>query len=335
VSASPLSSPRRRRVSVLVAALAAALTRAGPSRAADETVQISCPDLTPEQTAEIESRIRASLLTTEVTAAVAVVCRSDNADVRVDRPPESVVVSARTSAASFRDDVLRAVEQALEELRQRQAAALPAAPSIDAAAAEPEPEPPVAASPAAPLAPVAPRPRPPVVSGSPAGAPPPARAWTELSAAFTAEAWDDRAALGGALGVAQSTPTLYYGLQAAVLRPPSQASGFTVLEAHASAQLSLQPRFTAGVRLTLGLGPSVLFVEPRGNLTAKTSTARTSLFAAAHVSRAFWLGHWALVPDFGVRLFTGERGVSVDGRQQLVLGTFALQASAGVAYRVE
>jgi hypothetical protein len=319
---------------VLVAAALTALTHAGPGRAADEAVQISCPDLTPEQTAEIESRIRASLLTTEVTAAVTVVCRSDSADVRVDRPPESVVVNAPTSVAGFRDDVLRAVEQALEELRRRQAAAVPGAPSTDVARAEPEP--PAPASSAPPPAAIAPRPDPPVAPRPLVAAPPPpARAWTELSGAFTAEAWDDRAALGGALGVARSTPTLYYGLQAAVLRPASHASGFTVLEAHASAQLGVQPRFAGGIRLTLGVGPSVLFVEPQGNLTALTSTAKASLFVAAHLSRAFWLGDWALVPDLGVRLFTGERGVSVDGQQQLVLGGFALQASAGIAYRVE
>jgi hypothetical protein len=160
-------------------------------------------------------------------------------------------------------------------------------------------------------------------------------AWTEISGAFVTEAWRDQAVLGGTLAVRRSTPALWYGLQGAVLRPAWQAPDFNAVEAHASAQLSLQPRFSAGIRLTLGLGPSVLFVEPQGQLTSRTGNAKTSLFAAAHLSRAFWLGNWAILPDVGVRLFTGERGVRVDGREQLVLGGFALQASAGLAYRVE
>jgi hypothetical protein len=88
----------------------------------------------------------------------------------------------------------------------------------------------------------------------------------------------------------------------------------------------------AGVRLALALGPSALFVQPHGELTPASSTARVSLFAAVQVSRAIWLGRFGLLPQLGLRLFSSERGVRIDRQRQLVLGGLTPHVSLGLAY---
>lgn len=336
MSASLLSSPCRRHQSwLLLAGLSASLASAHSAQAADNGVQIDCPELTGEQAAEIESRVRASLLTTDVEATVAITCRASSADVRVQRAPESVVVSTPTSPAGFRDDVLRAVEQALDELMRRQARAKETSahdtPAEPAASAGTTPEPTPLPVPAEPEARPSPAPAPPRSAPSPA---PNERAWTEVFGALVGESWPDRAALGGALGVARSTGGLWFALRASVLRP-STAGTFSAVEAQLAAELGVQPDFAAGVRLALALGPSVLFVQPQRDLATNTGTAKASPFAAVHVSRPIWLGRLALLPDVGVRLFAVERGVSVDGEEQLLLNGFVPHLSLGVAYRFD
>lgn len=335
MSASHLSSPcRRRQRLLLLAALGAGLVSAPPARAADSAVQIDCPALTGEQAAEIESRVRASLLTTEGEVTVAITCHSGSANVLVTRALESIVITVTTAPTSFRDDVLRAVEQALDELTRREARAKEA--SANPPPAEPAPS-------ASALPEPAPLPVPPVPLARPAPAPlrpaptrtPKQPAWTEVFGGLVAESWPDRVVLGGALGVARSTRNLWYGLCATVLRPATQAATFSAVEAQLAAQLGVQPDFAAGVRLWLALGPSVLFVQPKGELTPSGGTARTSLFAAVHVSRPFWFGRFALLPDVGLRLFADERGVSVDDQEQLLLSGFVPQLSLSVAYRID
>lgn len=330
MSASPLSPARRRQACLLLAGLAAASAR--PARAADDAVRIACTELTVEQAAEIESRVRASLLTSEGEAAVVITCGSSSADVRVDRASDSVVIATPTSPASLRDDLLRAVEQALEELRQRQAhwneidanRAAPALTPAPIASAEPPPPPPPAPNP---------RPvTPPTLTPASATNEP---ASIEILGAFVLESWPDHGALGGALGVARRTRALWYGLRAAALRPSLSAASFDAVEAHVAAEVGVQPDFAAGVRLSLALGPSLLFVQPKADLTPRRGTTKASLFAALHVSRAIWLGRFALLPQLGLRLFANDRGVNVDAQPQLVLGGLAPQLSMGVVYRID
>jgi hypothetical protein len=296
-------------------------------------VQIDCSELTTEQAAEIESRVRASLLTTEGDASVAIACRSDGADVRVERGPESVVVTALATPAGFRDDVLRAVEQALEQLLRRQARPPQASSEGDAHDGTPAP---LASPEPTPLPATAPSARPITTAPPPdRKQAPQARRWTEISSAFVGESWSERPALGGSLGAARNARSLWYGLRIAALRPVTQAPSFSAVEAQVAAELGVQPDFAAGVRFSLALGPSVLFVQPQGGFTSRSGNAKTSLFAAIYLSRPIWLGRWALLPDLGVRLFARERGVNVDTEQQLALAGFAPQLSLGVAYRID
>ena len=297
--------------------------------AADDSVQIACPELTTERAAELESRLRANLLTSEPAVRVLVTCQPAKTELRVASTTDEIAVDVQSSSVdTFRDDVLRAVEDARLLLAQRQASATAR---------------PAEALPSQPAAP-APPPYPPATVAPPPPAPVPAkvaeplameRSWTELFGQLLGESWGPPVAWGGRLGIARSTPVVWYGLRTAVLRSAAQSSDFSTTEWHASAELGLQPAIAAGVRVALGLGPSVLFVAPHGGLTARAKTATSALFVEAHVSRPFWFGHWALLPELGVRFFTRERGVRIDAEERLDLRGFVPQLSFGVAYRAE
>jgi hypothetical protein len=290
-------------------------------------VQIACPELTTERAAELESRLRANLLTSEPAVRVLVTCQPAKTEVRVASATDDVAVDVQLSSVdTFRDDVLRAVEDARLLLARRHTNAdpeptVPAPEPIPVAPAAPAPTPPASTPPAPPA-------RPPIAKPLAA-----ARSWTELFGQLLGEAWGPSIALGGALGIARSTPVLWYGLRTAMLRSTAQSSDFIASEWQASAELGFQPAVAAGARVMLGLGPSVLFVTPRGSLTARTRTAASALFIDAHVSRPFWFGHWALLPELGVHFFTRERGVRIDTKEHLHLGGFVPQLGVGVAYR--
>ncbi len=314
--------------------LSAALASVRPAHAADDAVRIACPDQTTERAAELESRVRANLLTAELSATVLISCRPEHTEVRVDAASESVTVQLpTTSVDAFRDDVLRGVEEALQELLRRRARTNGAPHATEAGSTptstELSPTPQPASS------------RPPVVAPVPgAPAPPAARstnepAWTELSGAALGEVWAGRTALGGALGVARNTGPIWYGVRVAVLRPTAASADFDATEFHAAAELGVQPHFAAGVRVSLGVGPSVLFVAPHGSLTAPTGTAKSSLFLEAHLSRSFWFGRFSLLPHVGVRLFAGPRGIRIDNHERLALRGLVPALSLGLAYRFD
>ena len=95
------------------------------------------------------------------------------------------------------------------------------------------------------------------------------------------------------------------------------------------------PHFAAGARLALGVGPSVLLVAPDAGVTPQESTSVSALFFEAHLSRPFWFGRLALLPDLGARFFTRVRGVRIDAREQLVLRGLTPELGLGLAYRVD
>lgn len=320
---------------MVAAALSATLTVAWPAHAADDAVRIECPDLTIERAAELESRVRANLLTAEPAATVTITCGPERADVRVAAATEAVTVHVPLGARdSFRDDVLRGVEEALQELA-RHPAQPQAGPEANANSPEPEPATVAPAEPPPPIAapasvqpfaaqPVAARSQPPPVR----------RPWTEIRASGLGELWRDRVAIGGALGVGYATPSVWLAARTAVLRPAASSADYGATEWHASVELGLQPAFAAGFRASIGLGPSLLFVDPRG-LTAINSTMTSALFFALHVERPFWLGRFAVLPDVGVRLFPSESGVRIDTNERLKLSGLLPVFNLGVAYRVE
>jgi hypothetical protein len=293
-------------------------------------VLVDCPQLSREQAAEIESRVRASLLTAEVSAAVVVTCESDGAEVRASTDQESVSRHVTAVPQALRDEVLRAVDELLEQLRHR-----------PQALAESPPAPPTPADATATAVPAAPAPAPAAPAPSrakPAPATPPVVAAaresvsTEPFASVAGEAWPSRLAAGLFLGVRRGSAALWYGVRAGAFQPFSADSAFGVTELSLAAQVELEPHFSRGVRLGLAGGPSWLWVSPRDPIVARSSGGKTALFFDAELSRPLWLGRFALVPAVGVRWFTAKRGVKLDGDERFELRGFVPRVAVGLAY---
>jgi hypothetical protein len=156
---------------------------------------------------------------------------------------------------------------------------------------------------------------------------------SEISATALGELWSDRAALGGGIRAALAQRSgAEVSVRAGAFHPVGLA-GFNANEAHFVVEGTLEPRFAQGLRLSLGIGASLLFVNPEPALSAPKGTTRAALRAEAQLGRAFRWGWLQLLPSVGVHFFGEERGVRIDGREQLTLVGFGPQVALALGYR--
>ncbi len=291
-----------------------------PSRAATDgagSVVVACPDLPEATAAELEARARASLLTSDIAAAAAISCMGEGAIVQVDAGDDSVTIRLRVPAATLREEVLRALDRALADLRTR----VP----TEAVAAPPAPR----------TAPVAPVPRldPASVETPPPSSTPrlsrPVTVDAEVGAHALGESWGDGLALGGGLRTAvRFDATWSCGIRAGALHA-LRLDEATVIEAHAVLEAAVTARSLAGLRFGLGVGPSLLFASPKSGFVAPGATLQSAVRVEAQVGRPFrWRGV-ELTPWVGARAFTAERGVRVAEQARLIAG--GLQPQLGLA----
>jgi len=326
------STPTRRtavRRLLVFLAFFGALCRALPASAADANVRVDCPELTPEQTAEVESRARASLLTADLNATASILCREGAAQVRVEGAGGAATVQLHTTAEGFRDELLRALDEALRQLfRAREEKPLEPGTA-------PEPPSPPAEHGSTPE----PSERPAVTPGqahtqAQTQTPPqPIPAFDEAEVAVSGERWPGRWALGAALSVARTRGWMSLGLRIGVVRPLKQRAEFGATEVAGALEFSTTPRPLGGARLTLGVGPSVLLIAPRADFVARFGTAKSAVFVEAELSRRFSIGRMSLIPALGVRIFGAPRGVHVGSHPVDVLGGAVPYLLMGAAYR--
>lgn len=60
-----------------------------------------------------------------------------------------------------------------------------------------------------------------------------------------------------------------------------------------------------------------------------------SQITAWRLSRPFWFGKLALLPELGLKGFLGERGVRLDAREQLVISPLVPTFGLGIDYRFD
>lgn len=313
-----------RAVFFCVLAGAVGLTRAaGAAGAADAGVRVDCPDLGREPAAEIESRVRASLLSSDSAASVTVACQGDLAEVRVESELGTATVAVKTTREAFRDEVLRAVDEALQQLKARPTGnSVPTAntsadtntPAQPESVARVRPEPAHLVPPPAPVAAVI--------------LPPPR---FEVSSSVLIESWPQRFALGASIAAGRATPAFWYAAKIAWLQPTPVPPSFDASELSFAGELGVAPPALRGVRVALGAGPSFLFIAPRGALVSRADESITSFFLAAQLSRPFWFGQVGVVPALGARYLTSERGVRVETRERLSLRGLLPQFGLGVS----
>ena len=307
--------------------------RVAPARADDGRVLLGCPQLTREQAAEVEARVRVALLGAAAPAArVTITCEPESALVVVtaeqDRAERPVVLGP----GDLRERLLSEVDAALQQL---------ARPAVSTGAPPvPSPTPPPAAAdlPSLPQAPVVPT----LPSGAPAEPPAPnagratsaepRRARAELSAQAGGEAWRDKAALGAALGFGYGSRSLSFNMRIRGNTLPATGSNFSVQEWSAAVGVAWTPGWAWGLRGELELGPSLLNVTPRGQLSPRGSTAVAAWYSAVSISRPLWLGRAAVVPGLGARAFTDVRRINVDGNAKVILGRLVPSLTLGLLY---
>jgi hypothetical protein len=301
---------------------------------ADTRLELACPELTREQAAELEARIRASLLTATVVAErVSITCRAEGGNVLVESGVRQVGRELALTGADPREQLLAAVEAALRELSETPASAAPAETPPAAARESPAPAPaaslpalsrPVSSSPVA-LVPAAPAL---VVRRAPSSP-----RFLQLSLGARGEPWPDGLALGGELGAGYGTQVFAIGVVGAGVSELESRDEFVSSEWSAALCLTWQPRWALGFRGQLGGGPSLLLVTPRAELSARSTTQRSAWFGELVLSRPIRLGPaWAVIPGLGARAFTAQRSVNVDGQRELELRSVVPRLGLGVSY---
>ncbi|HEY8946459.1 MAG TPA: hypothetical protein VIM73_19545, partial [Polyangiaceae bacterium] len=300
-----------------------------PARAnanAVDAVVVACPDLPQARTAELEARARATLLTSDLSATVAISCVGERVVVHVNVGDDSVTLKVRVQAATLREEALRALDRALADLSARvtpegQTAAPTSAPNTRTGSAVPPPGTHAAAD-----GPNAADTRPSSATHEPDQTP---IRETEVGALVLGESWRDGLALGGGLRAAvRFDSTWSCGIRAGGLYPAGLREA-TVVEAHAMLEAAVTARGLAGLRFTLGAGPSLLFASPASGFVAPSATLKSALRFEAQIGRPIRWQKAELTPWVGARAFTAERGVRVAERTRLVLGS--AQPQVGVA----
>jgi len=315
---------------VAVSGILAGMNR--PAAAADAQVVLSCQQLTREESGKLETRIRVRLLaTTSSTARVSVACSEQLGTIVVESDAARASREVALAGVDAADTLVAAVESALEELAAQQAdstapAPVAAAPSAGHGQPLPPPAPtpePVAAQPSA----VASAPAQPAATLAPGP-----EQFAELWLGVLGEAWRDRLALGGAVGAAYGSRALSFGLRVGGLTAVPRYAAFSATELSADAAVAWQPPWSLGVRGRLSVGPSLLVVTPRASFRPRAGTTVAAWCVGLMLTRPFRFGHFAVVPEVGARLFSSQRNVNLDDREQLALGPVGPHLGLGISY---
>ncbi|MEI9940463.1 MAG: hypothetical protein WDO69_24885 [Pseudomonadota bacterium] len=292
--------------------VASLLLGAPAASAAEAEVTVRCPELSAEDTAEVEARIRASLLSAGLEpSTVELGCEVDSAQTQVTGNGHQVTVRTDRNVSSVKEALLVSAESALSAWSAQTSPPAatrgtpPAGPApVPSPARDAQPAPVPVAVPVAPPAYV-PDARPTVRSSA---------ASTSLAAGPRAELWRSSGALGPVFGLHQKFASIFVAIQAGYLLSLDGSSQFSAHELQFGAQVGWQPRALSGLRAALGVGLSVLSATPAMGVSAQSgSTSSTLPCLSVELSRPFELGAFALLPAAGARAFSRARSVLVDG----------------------
>jgi len=292
------------------------------AQATDYPIKVDCPTWSADAVAQVEARVRTTLLVEQLAARqISIGCApSDAVSVSVESEYGSLVRPVVRHAERIEDDVVSAVEAALREL----------IPLTSEPASQPTPPAPPAPAPPAPV--VVPAPAPPAPVPKPQTKQPTANL-TELSVTAAGELWGSTTALGGDVGLSVGSERLRYGLAFSGRAGVNEPKTFDLQEWAASARLAFTLPQPSGLRFTAGFGASLLATLPAAQVVTASSSLLSTASFDAKVSRPFWLGPLALSPELGVRLFSARRNVLVDSREQVALPEVVPQLALSVIYR--
>jgi hypothetical protein len=295
-------------------------------------VTVVCEPLDVEGTAEVEARVRAMLLTAQVSdPEVDIFCTAARADVDVKAGPAAAHVQISPERIDLEGRLLDAVDRALRELAEPKTE--PQLPGSAKASAPPKS--PIAPASVTPFASSSGSPTPsrrPVSGAAPRGA----TTSLEVSALASLERWSTGNAVGGNAGASYGSRAIRAAFALGVATLTHNDPAFQSRELHADLALIWQPAWTWGVRGSASVGGSLLSVTPNADFTPRSGTTATAAFAELALSRPFWLGSsWGFGPRVSARAFAARRSVTVNVKDALVLAGVAPSVGLELFYRLE
>ena len=309
---------------------------------AEPSLRQECKDLAPEDSARVETRLLASLLTPEASeVSVSITCDKGIALVSASVGPEELRRSVALSGPVGPEAILALATRAVAQLlaaggADGTAAATPADTSRSqfgiAHAASSAPATTIQTSSPSKVAP----PMPDVATAArvhtlacTAGARPDSRLRTDIAV----QSWGARAALGGVLGIEQTIESWSYAFLAGGARPLEQPSLSDVTEWTAAGELGWEMPGLLGMRISARLGLSVLTLSPESGITTTSGTLKSAGFLDLDISRPTWLGRFGLAPGFGVRSYSAKRAVAIDGQSELQLSAPSVHGVLTLLFR--
>jgi hypothetical protein len=303
--------------------------------AAETNVTVKCAELSGEDSAQVEARVRANLLSAGLEPeAVELSCEAETAQTQVTGNGQQVMARSDRAASPVKEALLASADGALAAWSAQATGAQPSQPlpePVPTRAADPAPAPALAAAPTTPLTPPPSR----VPDSRPAPDSSTKRASTWLSAGPRSELWSDGSGLGAQLGLLRNLSSTFLALHAAYLVSLPTSTRFSAYELQFGAQAGWQPAGLLGLRGALGLGLSVFSATPSEGVSVQSGSTNSTLpCLSVELSRPIEFGALALLPAAGLRAFTRTRSVLIDGQQVLALPALALEASLSLALKV-
>jgi len=296
--------------------------------ATEVAVTVRCEELSNEDAAQIEARVRANLLSAGLTPTDLVLsCNATSVQTEVRGQGRRATVRTERNASPLKEALLTSADAALDGWVNEPNAPGPTAPA---------PTPPPAASPTP-----APEPRA-TAEKSPsqraainrlAVAPSPSTTW--FFAGMRAEPWRDGFGLGAQLGAEHVFGAGFASIQGGYLFGFPSSTLFSAREVQFGAQLGWQPQRLLGVRGAFGFGLSVLGASPAAGVSSPSDiTSSAAPFLSVELSRPLQLTDIGLLPVIGLRAFPNARSVQVNGQPALTLPAVTMEASLNFALRV-
>jgi len=312
---------------------------------AEPSLHQECKELSAEDSARVEARLLARLLTQQTDDVnVSIICDGGIAVVSASVGTPEVRRSVALSGTIGLEAILALADRALAQLLLSAdpsvggtVAPTPSAPraephdtaTLNAAAVAP---PPAASSPSQ------------VTQSSPnaaAAAPTQAKVACSVRASHDSrvrvdlalETWGSHAAGAAALGLEQQAGRWLYAFVAGFARPFQQPSLSQVTEWTSAAEVGWQGRDELGLRVSGRLGFSLLTVNPDEGVVASSGTVKPAGFLSLDLSRPIWLGRFGLAPGVGVRVFSAKRALTIEGQPELQLSTPSLHAFITMLFR--
>lgn len=311
----------------LTASLLVSGSFTGSARAAEVQVRVVCPDWQQETAAQVEARVRTSLLVAKVDVRrVLISCEAAHASVLVQGVTRTLLRPVVRRGAAIEDDVVATAESVLRELT-----------------AVPESNPPNLDASAEPIAAPSPMPEPTPTRATPeakskaadryAVSPERRTRIAEVQAAWLGERWGSHWATGAKLGLSFGTDWYMYGIALGGRAALGEPASFDVSEWSAVAQLALTVPKAAGLRATAGAGVSLLVASPATNVASESTNLLSAACLQLDLSRPWRAGPFLLVPSLGARVFSARRSVRLNAQEQLVLPWLVPQAALMLGYR--